>query len=79
MRPPTKVYLKESALTSARGIVAGTVVFAVIILSPVWEWAGYRRLTWIEATSLTLKVALALVCVFATTSVMDWLWPKPKS
>ena len=71
MRRPTKAYLKESALTSAKGIVAGTVVFAVVVLSPVWEWAGYRRLSWIEATSLTLKMALVLVCVFAITSVMD--------
>jgi len=29
MRRPTKAYLKECALTSAKGIVAGTAVFAI--------------------------------------------------
>jgi hypothetical protein len=79
MRRPTKAFLKESALTSAKGIVAGTAVFAAVAFSPALQWAGYRRLSWTEATSLTLKLALVLVFVFATTSVIGWLWPKLRS
>jgi hypothetical protein len=68
--------LKASVVSSVKGILAATAIFAAYVFSPLWIWGGHVPLTTAQAIAVTLEFSVVITAVFVLTELLKWLWPN---